>query len=243
MMSRCFIIFALLGCLCSPLALGKPLLIAVASNFYHPLSQVLKEDIQRGHVRLVAAASGVLYQQILRGAPFDVFFSADLAYPSQLYERDLSSAPVHYTSGILVWWQPEEKETVKTERPFVIPHPELAPYGRVASQQTQYANQQHWVTSDNVLHAFQLMNLGHSAGGFTAKSILIHAAQRSGDPKYLVYQAIADPTKELAQYAVILKRNPADETARRIVQQITDDAAQCKLVALGYQPLDPKGVC
>ena len=71
----------------------QPLRIAVASNFLPILKQLTSRFEQQNkiEVQLVAAASGVLYQQIRHGAPFDLFLSADSEKPRLLEQASLIS--------------------------------------------------------------------------------------------------------------------------------------------------------
>src|ERR1043166_8972741 len=62
---------------------------------------------QTGHqVRTTFGSSGNFYAQIRNGAPFDVFLSADIAYPQQLERAGLSESGtlLKYATGSLVVW-------------------------------------------------------------------------------------------------------------------------------------------
>ncbi len=86
------------------------LVVAAAAD----LSVALKEigddyEKQTGvKVKLSFGASGALTQQIQNGAPFDVFFSADMDYPHQLIAAGDADRPAlyRYAVGKLVLWVP-----------------------------------------------------------------------------------------------------------------------------------------
>ena len=61
-------------------------------------------------VKLSFGSSGNLTNQILNGAPFDVFFSADESYPAQVIEKSLAQKDslYRYAVGRLVLWIPNE---------------------------------------------------------------------------------------------------------------------------------------
>ena len=84
-----FLAFLLLGLSChGKLVQNKPdLILAVASSLRLPCEQILSAfETESGlDVGLVSASSGVLTAQIKQGAPFDVFLSANEAYPAALY--------------------------------------------------------------------------------------------------------------------------------------------------------------
>ena len=57
------------------------------------------------NIKVVYGSSGNFFQQIGNGAPFDLFFSADIDYPKQLTEKHLNLSVIHlYGTGQLVLW-------------------------------------------------------------------------------------------------------------------------------------------
>ena len=71
---------------------GENLKIAVASNLLAPLEQVkaLYEEEFQSTITLIVASSGKLTAQIVNGAPYDLFISADMKYPEKVYAADLA---------------------------------------------------------------------------------------------------------------------------------------------------------
>src|SRR5271169_4851970 len=91
---------------------SRELVVAAAAD----LSSALKEvadgyEKQTGvKVKLSFGASGALTQQIQNGAPFDIFFSADMDYPRQLIAAGEAEGGTlyRYAVGTLVLWAPAE---------------------------------------------------------------------------------------------------------------------------------------
>ena len=82
--------------------------IAAASNLSFAFLELVEqfEEETGGKVRLSLGSSGNLYAQIINGAPFDIFFAADKAYPLRLEEAGRTqpgSFYVYATGGIAVW--------------------------------------------------------------------------------------------------------------------------------------------
>ena len=89
-------------------------------------------------------SSGNFFAQLQNGAPFDLFFSADIGYPRKLAEKGLGADDVFlYAIGRIVVWVPEDspvavdKLGIKTLlepsiRKIAVANPEHAPYGRAA---------------------------------------------------------------------------------------------------------------
>src|SRR5688572_13559758 len=116
--------FAALACGCSRQPSEEeanrasgPLHIAVASNFADPAAE-LARAFERGHpgakVELSAGASGKLYAQIVNGAPFDIFLSADVERPQKLEAEGhaVKGSRAHYALGRLVLVGPAMKAGV-----------------------------------------------------------------------------------------------------------------------------------
>ena len=83
---------------------ADPVTVAVASNFAGPARELAERfEAETGHeLRLATGSTGKLYAQILAGAPFDVFLSADEAAPAKLLERRLATQALPYALGRLL---------------------------------------------------------------------------------------------------------------------------------------------
>lgn len=137
--------------------------VAVASNFYHALTALASQfEKQSSHVVKVSrGSSGKLYAQIMRGAPYQVFFSADKRRPKLLENNGVGvkkSRKAYAFGRIALWYGARHKNNgdekkkrlqQKTEEQILahlanlstdnvkyiaIANPKLAPYGRAALQ-------------------------------------------------------------------------------------------------------------
>jgi molybdate transport system substrate-binding protein len=126
----------------------KPLLIAAAADLKFALDEVLLV-FAKAHpehdARATYGSSGTLFAQIDNGAPFDLFLSADLAFPERLVERGRAEKDsfFRYAVGHLVIWTRNDTgldveklgERVLLEpsvKKVAIANPDVAPYGRAA---------------------------------------------------------------------------------------------------------------
>ena len=141
--------FALCG------AVRAEVLVAVAANFL-PAMEVIAERFEKesgDRVELTAGASGTLARQIVRGAPFELFLSADRYFPAWLCERHwCETPPVHYATGRLALFLPASIDVptpltktgleallqIDERQKIAIANPEHAPYGRAAKQAFEY---------------------------------------------------------------------------------------------------------
>src|SRR6266404_1959520 len=117
---RCFLSLSLIPCLM--LVLGslipwaesadREISVAAAADLSAALQEIAASYQKRTGVTVKPSfgASGALTQQIQNGAPFDVFFSADMDYPRQLIAggHAESTTLYRYAVGRLVLWVPKD---------------------------------------------------------------------------------------------------------------------------------------
>lgn len=238
------LVFSLLGTPKSWAQSGKELTVAAAAD----LSSALK-DIGDGfekktgvHVKLSFGASGALTQQIENGAPFDVFFSADMDYPRQLVRDGQAdgSTLYQYAVGKLVLWVPadspldvEHKGMNVLLDPSVkkisIANPQHAPYGRAAVEALKHAGfydrlADKIVMGENVSQAAQFAESGNTQAGFVA---LAHAIVPAMQGKGKYWEVPADYYAPLAQGVIVISRSPHRKEAAQFLEYIkTKPAAQ-----------------
>jgi hypothetical protein len=129
---------------------GLPAVVTVVaasdlSHAFEALVQGFGKEQPEITVLVSYGASGSLTAQIKEGAPFDVFFSADMGYPEALKELGLvTDAGVRpYALGQLVVWAPPGSPaplaqdgvgalTSPLVKHIAIANPQHAPYGRAA---------------------------------------------------------------------------------------------------------------
>ncbi|MEN7343073.1 MAG: molybdate ABC transporter substrate-binding protein, partial [Pseudomonadota bacterium] len=172
---------------------GQPTIrVAVAANFM-TTARTLSRRFESKHgmsVQLVSGASGTLFAQIVNGAPFDLFLSADQKKPLALYEAGLGTTrPRTYAIGALALWDPGGQfSTLSLARTAIangaavaIANPRLAPYGSAAASVLERWRLSHVdirrVTLQNVSQAFQAAQSGNVPLAIVARAQL----QQSGD--------------------------------------------------------------
>ncbi len=236
-------------CLLMPvLGHADTLRIAVASNFAHTLQTLLPEfEKETGHsVEVSSASSGKLYAQILHGAPFDVFLSADTDKPQRLAQQlsnqlpETEPAPFTYAIGRLVFWCPAECEyplsgITANNLTIAIANPRLAPYG-LAAQQTMDAfglNPAKVVTGENIGQAYRFIESGNAAAGFVAQSQVI-TAKTPSDQYWLIQN---DHHQPLEQAGILTAQGLNKPAAQAFVTYLLSTAVQARIAEHGYDPL------
>src|SRR5437879_11934569 len=90
------------------LAVAEEMTIATASDLIFAFREIATEyeKASGNQVRLTLGSSGNFYAQIQNGAPFDLYFSADIAYPRKLEEAGLTvpGSLYQYAVGRIVLW-------------------------------------------------------------------------------------------------------------------------------------------
>ena len=196
-------------------AADREIAVAAAADLSSALQEAADAYEERTgvHVKLSFAASGALTQQIQNGAPFDLFFSADMDYPKQLISGGQADGAslYRYAIGRLVLWVPKdspldvEKKGIDvlldpSVKKIAIANPQHAPYGRAAAAALKHYGLYEklgdkLVLGENISQAAQFVESGNAQAGFVA---LAHAAAPAmqGKGKYWLVPADAYPSLE-----------------------------------------------
>ena len=245
----------MIAALCAPAtplhAQPRKLLVAAASDLKYALDSVISE-YQSVHVDILISvtygSSGKFFEQISRGAPFDLFFSADVAYPEQLAKLGKTGLPPKkYGEGRIVIWsrrfdpttQGMKLLTDKRVGKIAIANPEHAPYGRRAVEALKHEGIYDLVTprlvyGENISQAAQFVTTGAADAGIVALSLALSPAMRNG--KYYLIPATSHTPLE--QAVVILKRAAANPDAMAFQDFVLGDRAKAILTYFGFS--EPK---
>jgi molybdate transport system substrate-binding protein len=201
---------------------------AVAANFMVPFREISAafEADTKIKVEATYSSTGNLYGQIINGAPYDVFLSADEEAPRLLFEKGLGEKPLLYaTDRVVLWGTGKEicgakdwKEALKRPgvRKIAIANPVTAPYG--AAAETALKKSGLWtgiegrlVTAQNVGQSFQYAVTGGTEGAFCALSAALSEPGARGC-HYLIEEAPA-----IRQAAGLLTRTARKNDASRLI--------------------------
>lgn len=128
----------------------ESILIAAAADLQYAMDslvQVFEHDHPGIAVKATYGSSGNFFTQIAGGAPFDLFFSADMDYPTKLEDQHLTMGKVTpYAMGQIVLWSKRtdpaqhQMNTLLEEgiAKIAIANPAHAPYGKRAQESLVY---------------------------------------------------------------------------------------------------------
>jgi len=220
--------------------------VALASNVHEPMqdiAQAFKDET--GHeVRLVNGSTGKLYAQIQRGAPFDLFLSADQARPALLASSGQTHGPpVTYATGQLVLWSADPTRMLDdttlqngTFRRLAIGEPKLAPYG-LAAQQTLQALELWETLSDklvmgeNIGQTFAFAATGNAELGLVALSYVLSPSNPGPKAGWVVPDNLHDP---IHQDMVVLSHAAQNGAALDFAAFLGGKTAKDILARFGY---------
>jgi len=165
----------------------RPVLEEIAAHF---------QTLSAAHIKTIYGSSGNFYQQIQNGAPYDLFFSANLDYPKKLESAGLivpgsyyeyargkivllvsANSKLDLTRGLKVLLDP----TVKR---IAIADPSHAPYGQAAVAALKAGNiydqvSAKLVTGENISQTASFVLSGAADAGIVALSLALSPSTRS----------------------------------------------------------------
>jgi molybdate transport system substrate-binding protein len=232
----CIAVLAAAGCRPSPqapAARGR-VRVAAAADLNAALTDLIarfggSHDVD---VSVSYGSSGNFYTQILNEAPFDVFLSADVAYPNQLAARGLTlpHSEFTYAIGRIVVWAPFASTldvehdglqalTAPSVAHVAIANPEHAPYGRAAVAAMQSAGvydrvRSKLVLGENVAQTMQFVQSGAADAGIVALSLAVAPNMKGRGRRF---EIPVGTYPRLEQGGAILK-NAADVDAARALR-------------------------
>ncbi len=250
--------FALVMVIVAPVR-AESISIAVAANF-HQVAQMITEDFklwlqENGddtdvRLDLISGSSGKLYAQIIHGAPFDVFLSADQKTVKKLIDEGYGVEKTRFTyvKGVLALMTQEQDNgkgisevlRLNNVKRISMAQPKMAPYGRASMQVLKFLNMDaslagRIVYGENVAQAYRF----YRSQSVTHSFVPLSFALKSGFSYVLVPEIFYDPIK---QDAVVLKRTEKGALANTFVEYLKGARAQGIARASGYGVIEMRDV-
>ncbi len=224
----------------------RQLTIATAANVQYPMEELSREFSQETGVRcdVIIGSSGKLTAQIKGGAPYDLFISADMKYPDQLYKAGLTTnKPRVYAFGRLVLWSMTDiKPSIDLLDSSVVKHiaianPETAPYGQAAVEALKYFRlydkiRDKLVYGESISQTNQFIISKTADIGITAKSVVLSPEMKGQGSWTELDESSYTP---ITQGAVIINRHDKNAADAVIFYNfLFSDTAHAILKKYGY---------
>ncbi len=229
---------------------AQSLRIAAASDLQFALSDLASQYEKQSDAKLsiTYGSSGNFYAQIQNGAPFDLFFSADISYPQKLIDAGLADSDSRYTYafGRLILWLPPDSPINPTQmqwntlldariQKIAIANPEHAPYGRAAVAALQKSGLYEQVKSklvygENISQTAQFVQSGNAQAGIVALSLTFTPAMKFGK----TWEIPRESYPPLEQAVVLLKSSPNKPAANAFLAFLRTEPARATLARYGF---------
>jgi molybdate transport system substrate-binding protein len=241
---------ALLIGLISHLGLAQEITVAAAADLQFAMQDVTarfhKETGKT--VKLIYGSSGNFFQQIQNGAPFDMFFSANLDFPKKLEAAGLTEPGSYYqyARGKIVIWAPKESKIGLTSglkalldpsvKKIAIANPQHAPYGQAAVAAMQKENiyeqvKEKFVLGENISQTASFVVSGAADVGIVALSLALSPTMKEKG-RYADIPVADYPPIE--QACVILRSSKEKDTARQLLSFMKTPAVAEVLTSYGF---------
>ena len=209
--------------------------IVVLFNKVHPADQV----------ETIYGSSGKFHTQIQQGAPFDLYFSADIAYPRALKTEGLTASEAQlYAVGRIVLWSASRdasKMTLAdladpTLQKVAIANPKHAPYGKRAEEALRAAGvwdkvEPKLIYGENVAQTAQFVQSGNAQVGIVALSLALSPELAKQGGYALIHDKLHQP---LEQGFIITKRAADNLLAREFANFMASKDARAIMTRYGF---------
>lgn len=229
-------------------AWAEDLSIAAASDLKFALDEIKASYLKANpddKVDVIYGSSGKLNTQIQQGAPFDLFFSADIAFPQALVKAGQAASDVTpYALGRIVLWSKNtdaSKMTLESLKDASIKHiaiadPTHAPYGKRAQEALTAtglweAVKPKLVYGETIAQANQFVESGNAEAGIIALSLMAKPDQPEPNKFYMIPDNLHEP---LEQAFVITARAKDNAAAKRFAAYMQQPEARTHMVKYGF---------
>ena len=231
-------------------ASNPSIMIAVAANMQFAMDELIRAFTEETGVKceMTISSSGKLTAQIKQGAPFDVFISANMIYPNEIFKSGLAANPPKvYARGKLVLWTMKGElvpsiSALSSEsiRHIALANPKTAPYG-VAAIELLKKNQlleklEHkLVYGESISQTNQFIIARSAEVGFTAMSVVV-ASELEGKGKWVEIES--DLYSPIEQGVIVIERKGSStERGKRFYDYLSSEKAKEILSKFGYEVL------
>lgn len=236
--------------LISEFCLAQAITVAAAADLQSAMQQVAAQfQKETGkQVKLVYGSSGNFFQQLQNGAPFDMFFSANLDYPKKLQAAGLTEPGSYYeyAKGKIVVWVPRDSTLdlksglqvllSPSVKKIAVANPRHAPYGQAAVAAMQKENvydkvKEKFVLGENISQTASFVMSGSADVGIVALSLALSPSMKDIG-RYAEVPAGDYPP--IQQACVILTSSKNKETAKQFLAFMKTAAVADTLRRYGF---------
>lgn len=234
----------------SPVIQAQEIRVAAAADLRFGMQELAGQFEKRAGtaVKITYGSSGNFYSQLQSGAPFDVFFSADVDYPKQLAAAGAGEPGTLciYAIGRIAIWMPISAKPDLARKGWdalldpsvqriAIANPEHAPYGRAAVAALQKAGiyeriKTELVFGENISQAAQFVQSGNAQAGILAMSLAVSPAMKDGK----LWEVPSNLYPPIEQAAIVMKNARNKESAKSLLNFVKSPTGREILLKNGF---------
>jgi molybdate transport system substrate-binding protein len=222
--------------------------IAAASDLKFAMDEIVanfKRDHPDDKVEVIYGSSGKFHTQIQQGAPFDLYFSADIEFPRALAKAGFAASEVvpHAFGRIVLWSATLDasqmtlaKLTDPTIKRIAIANPKFAPYGKRAVEALTKSDvwdmvEPKLVYGENIAHTAQFVQTGNAQVGIIALALALNPELASSGGYWLIPDNLHEP---LEQGFIVTKRAENNALAKKFAAYVDSKAARIVMTRYGF---------
>jgi molybdate transport system substrate-binding protein len=204
-------------------------------------------------VNVSYGSSGNFFSQLQNGAPFDLFFSADMGYAQKLDSAGLAEPGTlyEYAVGRIAIWAPADAKMDVAKlgwnallnpsvQKIAIANPEHAPYGRAAVAALQKAGiyeqvKPKLVYGENISQAAQFVQSGNAQAGIVAMSLAVSPPMKDGKR----WEIPAEMHPPIEQAVIVMKNAKNKDQAKAFLEFVKSKEGRMTLAKYGFTFVAP----
>ncbi len=227
---------------------AEKITIAAAADMKFAMEEiatVFRQANPKEEVEVIYGSSGHAFTQIQQGAPYDLYFSADINYPRELVKVGLTaSEPELYAIGRITLWSSSLDATKMTLESLTDPkiehiaiaNPKHAPYGKRAEEALRAAGlweklEPKLVYGENIVKSAQFVQSGNAQVGIIALSLVVNPELAGKGGYWLIPDNLHEP---LEQAFIITKRAEKNGLAKRFAEYMKSKESRAVMIRYGF---------
>jgi molybdate transport system substrate-binding protein len=224
--------------------------VAAAADLSYAVNEIAAnfEKAAGCTVRVSTGSSGNFLSQIENGAPFDVFFSADIEYPKKLEAEGLAvpGSTYLYAVGKIVLWVRNDSRLDISKGLAVLREPSIqkvaianplhAPYGRAAEEALRKSGvydavKDKFVLGENISQAAEFVDSGNADAGILALSLVLSPGLKEKGRFWRIPENLYAP---IQQGVVLVRASQNPQGAQAFLDYIKSAATAALLERYGF---------
>ncbi len=227
---------------------AEQITIAAAADLKFAMDEIVvkfKRENPESDVEVIYGSSGKFHTQIQQGAPYDLYFSADIAFPRELVKNGFATSEVvPYALGRIVLWSTTMEANKMTLdhltntsiSRIAIANPRHAPYGKRAEEALRATGiwekvKPKLVYGENIAQTAQFVQTGNAQVGIIALSLALNPELANKGGYWLIPERLHAP---LEQGFIITKRGEGNALAKQFADYMHDTNTRAIMTKYGF---------